>query len=123
MDGPNLNCPLLVCTFSPLLGVPDIMSLLFHLQALLLSIVLLSYLGNEGGRLFFGLEDFLGVGTSVGFTIIMPLVFITYLWDGNIIVFVSLLTSIQVAEAGYRYEPLGLVPHLGEAHRQILSLF
>ena len=31
--------------------------------------------------------------------------------------------GIQVAEAGYRYKPLGLVPHLGEAHRQILSLF
>ena len=60
------------------------------LQALLLSIVILSYLGNEGGRLFFGLGDFLGVGTSVGFAIVIPLVFITYLGDGNILVFVSL---------------------------------
>ena len=31
--------------------------------------------------------------------------------------------GIQVAEAGYRYQPLGLVPHLGETHRQIRSLF
>ena len=27
--------------------------------------------------------------------------------------------GIQVAEAGYRYKPLGLVPHLGEVPRQI----
>ena len=32
---------------------------------------------------------------------------------------VRFLHGIQVAQAGYRYEPLGLVPHLGEAHRQI----
>ena len=51
--------------------------------------MILSYLGNEGGRLFFGLGDFLGVGTSVGFAIVIPLVFITYLGDGNILVFVS----------------------------------
>ena len=31
--------------------------------------------------------------------------------------------GLQVAEAGYRYKPLSLVPHLGEAHRQIRSLF
>ena len=60
------------------------------LQVLLMSIVILSYLGNDGGRLFFGLEDFLGVGTSVGFAIAIPLIFITYLWDGNILVFVSI---------------------------------
>ena len=52
-------------------------------------IVILSYLGNEGGRLFFGLGDFLGVGTSVGFAIAIPLVFVTYLGDGNILIFVS----------------------------------
>ena len=59
-------------------------------QALLISIVILSYLGNEGGRLFFGHGDFLGVGTSVGFAIVIPLVFITYLGNGNILVFVSM---------------------------------
>ena len=52
-------------------------------------IVILSYYGNEGGRLFFGLGDFLGVGTSVGFAIVIPLVFVTYLGDGNILIFVS----------------------------------
>ena len=30
-------------------------------QALLAAIVCLSYYGNQGGRLFFGLQDFLGV--------------------------------------------------------------
>ena len=59
------------------------------LQALLLSIVILSVIGNEGGRLFFGLGDFFWVGTSMGFAIVIPLVFITYMWDGNILVFVS----------------------------------
>ena len=39
--------------------------------------------------MFFGLGDFLGVGTSVGFAIVIPLVFITYLGNGNILVFVS----------------------------------
>ena len=51
--------------------------------------MILAFLGNEGGRLFFGLGDFLGVGTGVGFAIVIPLVFLTYLWDGNILVFVS----------------------------------
>merc|ERR1711892_879198 len=64
------------------------------LMALLLSIVILSYIGNEGGRLFFGLGDFLGVGTSVGFAIVIPLIFITYLGDGNILVFESLLSIL-----------------------------
>ena len=32
------------------------------MQALLAAIVCLSYYGNQGGRLFFGLQDFLGVG-------------------------------------------------------------
>ena len=41
-------CPLILCTPPP----P---------QALLASIVSLSYWGNQGGRLFFGLGDFLGV--------------------------------------------------------------
>ena len=56
---------------------------------LLVVIVVLSYLGNEGGRLFFGLGDYLGVGTSVGFAIVVPLIFVTYLAGGNILIFVS----------------------------------
>ena len=39
--------------------------------------------------MFFGLGDFLGVGTSVGFAIVKPLLFVTYLGNGNILVFVS----------------------------------
>jgi hypothetical protein len=66
-----------------------------YFQALLISIVTLSYLGNEGGRLVFGLGDFLGVGTSVGFAIVIPLVFLTYLGDGNILFFVSLIIYYQ----------------------------
>ena len=36
---------------------------------------------------------------------------------------VRFLHGIQVAEAGYRYEPIGLVSHLGEALRQIDQYF
>ena len=59
------------------------------LQAVLVAIVLLSYYGNEGGRLFFGLVDYLGVGIAVGFSIVIPLIFLSYLCDGNILIFVS----------------------------------
>ena len=67
---------------------------LFHsklilFQALLLAIVGLSYYGNEGTRLFFGLLDYLGVGITVGFSIVIPLIFLSYLCDGNILIFVS----------------------------------
>jgi hypothetical protein len=58
--------------------------------------VILSYLGNEGGRLLFGQGDFLGVGTSVGFAIVIPLVIITYLADGNILVFVRRIYFLNV---------------------------
>ena len=58
-------------------------------QALLLAIVGLSYYGNEGTRLFFGLLDYLGVGITVGFSIVIPLIFLSYLCDGNILIFVS----------------------------------
>ena len=61
----------------------------FLFQALLLVIVGLSYYGNEGTRLFFGLLDYLGVGITVGFSIVIPLIFLSYLCDGNILIFVS----------------------------------
>ena len=61
----------------------------FLLQLVLIAIVLLSYYGNEGGRLFFGLVDYLGVGIAVGFSIVIPLIFLSYLCDGNILIFVS----------------------------------
>ena len=61
------------------------------LMALLACATILSYLGNEGGRLFFGLGDYLGVGVTVGFSIVTPLLLLTYLADGNILVFVSIL--------------------------------
>ena len=59
------------------------------LMALLFCAMILSYIGNEGGRLFFGLGDYLGVGVTVGFSIATPLLLLTYLADGNILVFVS----------------------------------
>ena len=49
----------------------------------------LSYYGNDGKRLIFGLLDYLGVGISVGFCVVIPLIFFTYLCDGNILIFVS----------------------------------
>ena len=69
-------------------------------QAVLVSIVLLSYYGNEGGRLFFGLLDYLGVGITVGFCIVVPLIFFTYLCDGNILIFVSLYILKVIVDRG-----------------------
>ena len=54
-----------------------------------MAIVFLSYYGNDGKRLIFGLLDYLGVGISVGFCVVIPLIFFTYLCDGNILIFVS----------------------------------
>ena len=65
------------------------LKLILLFQALLLAIVGLSYYGNEGTRLFFGLLDYLGVGITVGFSIVIPLIFLSYLCDGNILIFVS----------------------------------
>ena len=59
-------------------------------QSLLVSIVVLSYFGNEGGRLYFGLQDYLGVGTAGGFSIIIPILLFTYIFDGSIFVLVNL---------------------------------
>ena len=55
----------------------------------MVTIALLSYYGNEGERLLFGLADYLGVGITVGFCLIIPTIFLTYLCDGNILIFVS----------------------------------
>ena len=60
-----------------------------YFKGLLISIVFLSYFGNDGERLLFGLGDFLGVGTSLGFLIVVPLLFFTYISGGNILIFVS----------------------------------
>lgn len=64
------------------------------ITALLLVIVGLSYYGNEGTRLFFGLLDYLGVGITVGFSIVIPLIFLSYLCDGNILIFELLLSLL-----------------------------
>jgi len=64
------------------------------ITALLISIVLLSYYGNEGGRLYFGLVDYLGIGVTVCFSLVVPLIFLTYLCDGNILIFECLISLI-----------------------------
>ena len=55
--------------------------------------------------MFFGLGDFLGVGTSVGFAIVIPLLFVTYLGNGNILVFVSSISIITYNS--YSHPPYG----------------
>jgi len=64
------------------------------LVALLVTIVILAKFGNGGHRLSFGLEDFLGVGASVGFAIVLPLILFTYVLEGNILILEALLSSL-----------------------------
>jgi len=64
------------------------------ITCLLVAIVFLSYYGNDGKRLIFGLLDYLGVGISVGFCVVIPLIFFTYLCDGNILIFECLLSLL-----------------------------
>jgi len=66
----------------------------FILIGLLCSIVGLSYLGNEGDRLYFGLQDYLGVGVAVGFSIIIPIILVAYIFDGSLFVLESLLSLV-----------------------------
>lgn len=62
------------------------------LQAVLVAIVLLTSFGNDGYRLTFGVQDFLGVGTSMGFAMVIPLVLFSYLLGGSLFVMVSYLS-------------------------------
>jgi hypothetical protein len=52
------------------------------------TIVLLAAFGNDGLRLNFGVQDFLGVGTSLGLALIVPLILMAYLLGGNLFVMV-----------------------------------
>ena len=58
-------------------------------QAVLVTIVLLAAFGNDGLRLTFGVEDFLGVGTSLGLALIVPLILLSYILGCILFVLVS----------------------------------
>ena len=55
----------------------------------MVTIVLLAAFGNDGLRLHFGVEDFLGVGTSLGLALIVPLILLAYILGGSLFVMVS----------------------------------
>ena len=57
-------------------------------QAVLVTVVLLAAFGNDGHRLNFGIQDFLGVGTSLGLALATPLVLMAYLFGGSLLVMV-----------------------------------
>ena len=63
------------------------------IQAVLVTIVLLARYGNDGLRLQFGVDntDFLGVGTSLGLALIVPLILLAYILGGSLFVMVSYL--------------------------------
>ena len=58
------------------------------LQAILVTVVLLAAFGNDGHRLNFGIQDFLGVGTSLGLALATPLILLAYLFGGSLLVMV-----------------------------------
>ena len=95
----------------------------------MVTIALLSYYGNEGERLLFGLADYLGVGITVGFCLIIPTIFLTYLCDGNILIFVSSHLTNYISNLTQPVPPLGVfclagggrvVPHRVSLHLQLL---
>ena len=67
------------------------MKLYILIQAVLVTIVLLARYGNDGLRLQFGVDntDFLGVGTSLGLALIVPLILLAYILGGSLFVMVS----------------------------------
>lgn len=69
------------------------------LSAVLLTIVLLARFGNDGLRLHFGIDDsdFLGVGTSLGLALIVPLILLAYILGGSLFVMEALLSIVAAA--------------------------
>ena len=53
-----------------------------------MTVVLLAAFGNDGHRLNFGIQDFLGVGTSLGLALATPLILLAYLFGGSLLVMV-----------------------------------
>ena len=68
---------------------------IIFLQIVLLAVVLLAFLGNEGHRLTFGKQDFLGVGVTLGLAIVIPIILVAYVLGGSLFVMVrhSLFSS------------------------------
>ena len=68
------------------------------IQAVLVTIVLLARYGNDGLRLQFGVDntDFLGVGTSLGLALIVPLILLAYILGGSLFVMVSFLSLVII---------------------------
>ncbi len=62
---------------------------------MLVTVVLLSAFGNDGHRLTFGVEDFLGVGTSLGMAIVTPLILIAYVLGGSLFIMVRSASEIK----------------------------
>ena len=71
-------------------------------QAVLVTVVLLAAFGNDGHRLNFGIQDFLGVGTSLGLALATPLVLMAYLFGGSLLVMVR--TDQEMKMQGYLEE-------------------
>lgn len=69
------------------------------LSAVLVTIVLLARYGNDGLRLQFGVDntDFLGVGTSLGLALIVPLILLAYILGGSLFVMEALLSIVAGA--------------------------
>ena len=61
---------------------------------ILVSIVLLAFLGNEGHRLTFGKQDFLGVGVTLGLAIVIPIILLAYILGGSLFVMVRKIISL-----------------------------
>lgn len=61
-----------------------------------MTIVLLAAFGNDGLRLTFGVEDFLGVGTSLGLAITVPLILLSYLLGGSLFVMVRIINTLSL---------------------------
>lgn len=63
----------------------------------LVTVVLLAAFGNDGLRLTFGVEDFLGVGTSLGLALTVPLILLAYILGGSLFVMEALLSIVGSA--------------------------
>ena len=59
----------------------------------MVTVVLLAAFGNDGHRLNFGIQDFLGVGTSLGLALATPLILMAYLFGGSLLVMVRRSSS------------------------------
>lgn len=64
------------------------------LTLVLVAIVLLAAFGNDGLRLTFGVQDFLGVGITLGLAIVVPIILLAYILGGSLFVMEALLSFV-----------------------------